>query len=94
MSEYKPQTIKELIANLSEYDQDQIVIGALFLAGDLEFYPEEIDPEVDADLRNEPTTPSQELMAKVAECYDNSDEAMYLSDTLFAWAKEHYKKEN
>jgi archaellum biogenesis ATPase FlaH len=88
MSEYKPQTIKELIANLSEYDQDQIVIGALFLAGDLPFTPD------DSDETTWDTTPSQELMAKVAECYDNSDEAMYLSDTLVAWAKDHYKKEN
>lgn len=83
---YTPQTVGELIKLLSELDQDQIVIGALFTAGDLEFYPRVIKAG-----SYEAVTPSQELMAKVAERYDNSNEAMFLSETLASWATEAYK---
>jgi hypothetical protein len=84
---YKPQTVAELIKLLSDLDQDQIVIGALFTAGDLDFYPD-LDTYADS---YEAITPSQEVMAKVAERYDNSNEAMFLSETLAGWATENYK---
>jgi hypothetical protein len=52
-----------------------------FTAEDLEFYPD-LDTYADD---YEAITPSQELMAKVAEIYDNSNEAMFLSETLTGW---------
>jgi hypothetical protein len=82
MSDYKAQTIGELIKALGEYDPNEIVIGAIFTAEDLVFCPDE-DAEDDI-------TPSQELMALVAKDYDNSDEAMFLSETLIGWAVDNY----
>lgn len=82
---YKPQTVGELIKLLSDLNPDEIVIGALFTAEDLEFYPD-LDTYADD---YEAVTPSQELMAKVAKIYDNSNEAMFLSETLTGWITEN-----
>jgi hypothetical protein len=84
MSDYKPLTIGELIKNLSEFDPNEIVIGAIFTAEHLVFFPDE-------DAEDE-ITPSQELMSVIAENYDNSDEAIYLSEALVGWAIDNYKE--
>jgi hypothetical protein len=78
---YKPQTVGDWIKILSALNPDEIVIGSFFTAEDLEFYPD-LDTYADD---YEAITPSQELMAKVAEIYDNSNEAMFLSETLTGW---------
>jgi hypothetical protein len=80
--EYKPQTIGELIKLLSDLDPSKIIVGALFTAEDLELIDEDTDTEVEV---------TEELMAKVAEDYDNSDEAMFLSETLTGWITENYE---
>lgn len=87
MTNYEPQTIGELIKNLSEFDPSEIVIGALFTAEDLVFCPDE-----NASVDVPDITPSAELMALVAKAYDNSDEAMFLSETLVSWANEYYEE--
>jgi hypothetical protein len=87
MDNYKPQTVGDWIKILSALNPDEIVIGSFFTAEDLEFYPD-LDTYADD---YEAITPSQELMAIVSECYDNSDEAMFLSETLAGWATENYK---
>ena len=84
---YKPQTVGDWIKILNALNPDEIVIGSFFTAEDLEFYPD-LDGEADD---YEAITPSQELMAKVAENYDNSDEAMFLSETLTGWITENYE---
>jgi hypothetical protein len=87
MDNYKPQTVSDWIKILKDLNPDEIVIGSFFTAEDLEFYPD-LDEYADD---YEAITPSQELMAKVAECYDNSDEAMFLSETLTGWITENYE---
>jgi hypothetical protein len=87
MDNYKPQTVGDWIKILSALNPDEIVIGSFFTAEDLGFYPD-LDEYADD---YEALTPSQELMAKVAECYDNSDEAMFLAETLINWAVENYE---
>jgi hypothetical protein len=80
---YKPQTIGDLIKLLSDLDPSKIIVGALFTAEDLELIDEDTDTEVEV---------TEELMAKVAECYDDSDEPMFLSETLTGWLDEEYQK--
>lgn len=87
---YKPQTVGELIKLLSDLNPDEIVIGTIFTAEDLQFYPD-LDTYADD---YETVIPSQELMAKVAEAYDNSDEAMFLSETLTGWIIDNYEGVN
>lgn len=87
MTNYKPQTIGELIKNLSLFDPNEICIGALFTAGDLLFQPDE---DASADVPD--IKPSQELMAKVEEMYNNSNEAMFLSETLVEWVYEAHEE--
>jgi hypothetical protein len=88
MDNYKPLTVGELIKNLSALDPAEIIIGALFTAEDLQYYPD-LDTYADS---YEAIKPSPELMAKVAERYDNSDEAMFLSQTLEGWLAEEIEK--
>lgn len=90
MDNYKPQTVSDWIKILKDLNPDEIVIGSFFTAEDLEFYPD-LDEYADD---YEAITPSQELMAKVAEIYDNSDEAMFLSETLTGWIIENYEGVN
>jgi hypothetical protein len=84
MDNYKPQTVGDWIKILSALNPDEIVIGTFFTAEDLQYYPD-LDEYADD---YEAIMPSPELMAKVAERYDNSDEAMFLSQNLEGWIAE------
>lgn len=88
MAKYKPQTIGEVIEILSSLDKNEIVVGVLFTAEDLQYYPD-LDEYADD---YEAIKPSPELMAKVAETYDNSNEALYLLNTLEGWLAEEIEK--